>query len=162
MNRPAAYRKGMKSHYQNLLAYNSWANNLFLECLADNTVANARVYLLMSHLLTAEEIWLCRLQGLPAPHENLWQEYELPILKEKSQRSTKAWTTWLLNCQESDFFSNISYRNTKGEAFSTSVADILNHVINHGTYHRAQIATLLSLEAVDPPQSDYIIYARQK
>lgn len=152
----------MKNHYLNMLAYNHWANGCFLGCLSNNTVANAKVYLLMSHILTAEEIWLCRLQEQAAPNERLWQEYPLPILKEKSRENKTGWEAWLRRLQEDDLSAMVSYHNTKGEAFSTAISDVLNHIVNHGTYHRGQIAGLLRLESVDPPASDYIVYAREK
>lgn len=145
-----------------MFAYNRWANELFLDCLLNNTVANARVFLLLSHVLTAEEIWLCRIKGEPAPNERLWQEYELSQLKEKTRENAEAWNNWIQGLPEQDFTHMVSYLNTKGEAFSTAVADVLNHVVNHGTYHRGQVAGLLRLESVDPPVSDYIQYARQQ
>ena len=43
-----------------------------------------------------------------------------------------------------------TYRASWGEA--------LRHVINHGTYHRGQIATLLTLRNVDYPDTDYIFW----
>lgn len=143
-----------------MFAYNRWANELFLDCLSSNTVANARVFLLMSHLLTAEEVWLCRIKSEPAPNDRLWQEYELSQLKVKNRENAEAWMGWLQELSEQDLTHQLSYRNTKGETFSTAVADVLNHVVNHGTYHRAQVASLLRLESVDPPASDYIQYAR--
>lgn len=145
-----------------MFAYNRWANNLFLDCLTNNTVANAKTFLLMSHLLTAEEIWLLRLKGEPAPNERLWEEYALPQLQEKAEENTSAWISWLTGLSDPDFFLVVNYRNSRGEAFSTAVADVLNHVINHGTYHRAQMAGLLRLEEIDPPVSDYIRYVRLK
>lgn len=150
----------MKNHYHTMFAYNQWANRLFLDCLSNNTVANAKVFLLMSHLLTAEEIWLCRLTGEAAPNERLWEEYALPELGAKAQKNAEAWNSWLSELNEQVLIKDISYRNTKGVEFTTAVADILNHVVNHGTYHRAQIASLLRLEMVDPPVSDYIQYVR--
>lgn len=150
----------MKNHYHTMFAYNQWANRLFLDCLSNNTVANAKVFLLMSHLLTAEEIWLCRLKGEAAPHERLWHEYPLAELRAKVRKNTEAWNNWLSELTEQALSQGITYRNTKGAEFTTAVADILNHVINHGTYHRAQIASLLRLEMVDPPVSDYIQYVR--
>ena len=73
----------MNQHYQKMLAYTSWANARFLECMENNTVANAKVFLLMSHILIAEEIWLCRLLEQPAPNQNLWKELQLNQLKHR-------------------------------------------------------------------------------
>ena len=151
----------MKQHYQKMLAYTSWANAWFLDCMEKNTVANAKVFLLMSHILAAEEIWLCRLSGKPAPNKNLWKDMLLNQLIQKAREQAEEWEAFLEAFGTGSFDSAVEYQNTRGEAFFTSVADILNHVINHGTYHRGQIANLLKLEAVEPPLSDYIFYVRQ-
>lgn len=54
----------------------------------------------------------------------------------------------------------VTYKNTKGELFKKSIADILVHVSNHSTYHRGQInARLRSLDAdVNIFSTDYIYY----
>ncbi|EMR00769.1 hypothetical protein [Cesiribacter andamanensis] len=50
----------MKEHYLRLLGYTSWANRRFMSCLEESSLINSKIYLLFSHVLTAEEIWLCR------------------------------------------------------------------------------------------------------
>ena len=96
----------MKEHYQKMFAYNAWANNLFLDCLAQPGIANAKSFLLMSHILTAEEVWHCRLAGLKAPVENLWKEYSLEKLQQKmEERNTRALTS---NHQSEDGIRGIS------------------------------------------------------
>lgn len=152
----------MKEHYQKMFAYNGWANNLFLDCLAQPGIANAKSFLLMSHILTAEEVWHCRLAGLKAPLENLWKEYSLEELQQKMEERNNAWETFLEDCGSAGLAASVHYRNTKGQTYATPVSDVLNHVINHSTYHRAQIASLLRLESVDPPVTDYIQYVRQQ
>jgi uncharacterized damage-inducible protein DinB len=34
--------------------------------------------------------------------------------------------------------------------------------VNHGTYHRGQVATLLRQLGVQPPQTDLILYYRER
>lgn len=152
----------MKEHYQKMFAYNAWANRQFMDCLAQPGVANAKSFLLMSHLLTAEEVWYCRLQGLEAPLENLWKEYSPAELEQKTEERKKAWENYLKTLASDSLGASIHYRNTKGQAYSTAMADVLNHLINHSTYHRAQIASLLRLESIEPPVTDYIFYIRQQ
>ncbi len=152
----------MKEHYQKMFAYNAWANKLFVNCLAQPTIANAKSFLLMSHILTAEEVWYCRLSGLAAPIEKLWKELSIADMQQKLAARNQAWEAYLASCGSDSLSVSIHYRNSKGQEFSTEVRDILNHVINHSTYHRAQIASLLRLESVEPPVSDYIFYIRQR
>ncbi|WP_379084396.1 DinB family protein [Pedobacter sp. UC225_65] len=42
------------------------------------------------------------------------------------------------------------------------VKDILFHVFNHSTYHRAQIATLFKESGITPPVTDFIILKRNQ
>jgi uncharacterized damage-inducible protein DinB len=116
----------------------------------------------MSHILTAEEIWYCRLTGLNAPLEDMWKEASVEELQQKLEERNQAWHTYLKGCSSAGLAASIHYRNCKGHKFATEVSDVLNHIINHSIYHRAQIAALLRLESVEPPVSDYIFYARQQ
>lgn len=54
----------------------------------------------------------------------------------------------------------IRYRNSNGEQFDNSIADILTHVINHSSYHRGQIFKMLRQKGEEPINTDYITYAR--
>jgi uncharacterized damage-inducible protein DinB len=49
----------------------------------------------------------------------------------------------------------------KGEKFANTIKDIVVHVINHSTYHRAQIAQLVKQSGGEPAKTDYIVYQRE-
>lgn len=120
----------MKQHYQKMFAYNKWANQLFIDCFAGQTVANAKSFLLMSHILSAEEIWLHRLQGKEGPQDQLWKELPPAKLQEKTKTNAASWENYLEEIDEQKLQDAIHYKNSKGDSFSTSVADILTHLIN--------------------------------
>ena len=48
-------------------------------------------------------------------------------------------TTLLTNLANTDLDKLISYKNSKGKEFKSSVRDILTHVAMHGHYHQGQI-----------------------
>ncbi|MGY0041076.1 DinB family protein [Pedobacter sp. NJ-S-72] len=54
----------------------------------------------------------------------------------------------------------IKYVISNGDHYETSVYDILLHVFNHGTYHRAQIAKEMKLHNITPVNTDYIQFVR--
>ncbi|MDB5154777.1 MAG: hypothetical protein JWR54_3528, partial [Mucilaginibacter sp.] len=56
----------------------------------------------------------------------------------------------------------ISYKNLKGDDFENKLSDVLAHLINHGTHHRAQVGQHLKLAGVELPNTDYIFYIRNK
>jgi uncharacterized damage-inducible protein DinB len=64
----------------------------------------------------------------------------------------------LLILDEFELDRKIRYANSKGQPFNNSVRDMLFQVINHSTYHRAQIATEFKNNGLDPLLTDYIYY----
>ncbi|RYE14391.1 MAG: damage-inducible protein DinB, partial [Sphingobacteriales bacterium] len=54
-----------------------------------------------------------------------------------------------------------TYTNTQGKTYTNTVLQILTHVVNHATYHRAQIATDMRQHSLEPLMTDYIAYARE-
>lgn len=123
---------------------------------------NNKIYLLFSHLLTAEEVWLSRARGEVGPVQRLWELYPNDALQRMLEENSEAWLSYLEACQEQDLVREVAYQNTKGESFTTRLDDIVQHLVNHGTHHRAQIASMLQHEKVLPPVSDYIFYIREK
>ncbi len=55
----------------------------------------------------------------------------------------------------------IAYRNTKGEVWTSTVAEVLTHVVIHSGYHRGQIAAEIRSEGATPAYTDFIHAARQ-
>lgn len=152
----------MKEHYLKLLGYNAWTNRRFLASMLENTVMNNKIFLLFSHLLTAEEVWLCRAKGVGAPVQRLWEVYPNETLQLMLADNSQAWIDYVNSLEESSLATEVSYRNTKGESFSTRLDDIITHLVNHGTHHRAQIASMLQQEKIQPPVSDYVVYVREQ
>jgi uncharacterized damage-inducible protein DinB len=62
---------------------------------------------------------------------------------------------------ENDFQKNISYKNSKGIDYVTSVEDIFTHLAFHGTYHRGQIMLLMRNSGQDVVATDYAMYIRE-
>jgi uncharacterized damage-inducible protein DinB len=54
----------------------------------------------------------------------------------------------------------ITYRNSAGDEFTSTVEDILTHVAMHGSYHRGQIAASLRAGGDTPSPTDYIAFVR--
>jgi uncharacterized damage-inducible protein DinB len=52
----------------------------------------------------------------------------------------------------------VTYVNVKGETWSYPLHEMLVHVVNHSTYHRGQVATMLRQLGKTPRSSDYLAY----
>ena len=74
---------------------------------------------------------------------------------------TSKWIN-LLEGKNNEFLEKrLKYKNSKGEEFDNSLRDIVTHIINHSTYHRAQIAQLVKRAGGIPAVTDYIVYQRE-
>lgn len=139
-----------------LLEYNFWANDLFIVRLQDQPVLSAALESQVSHLLSAHRIWLGRIAGrgsLPSVWESIdresWEGINIELYNE---------TTDLIKSNSMERI--VSYQNSKGELFETPLSEIIYHIINHSTHHRAQVALLMRQHNILPPQSDFIFYLR--
>lgn len=111
---------------------------------------------LLNHLINAQEIWNARILN-QKPDIEVWEIRPLEDLKKINETN---YSESLYILETIDLSQEINYQNSKGISFTNSVQDILFHVINHATYHRAQIATDLKSHNLAPLNSDYIFYKR--
>jgi uncharacterized damage-inducible protein DinB len=57
----------------------------------------------------------------------------------------------------------INFRTLAGASASAPIAHIVQHVVNHGTYHRGQVTTMIRQLGGEPPKSlDLILYYRER
>jgi uncharacterized damage-inducible protein DinB len=54
----------------------------------------------------------------------------------------------------------MTYKNYVGEDYTNNVEMIMIHLVNHSSYHRAQIAMLLRQKGFEPINTDFITYDR--
>lgn len=151
----------MESSLEHLFRYNDEVNLRYIKVFeeTDKLSMPDKAKELFSHLLNAHSIWLARIQESDPPVA-VWQNH--PIETYEGINAFNYEMTLPLLDRESELDEWISYQNSKGEEFQNSVRDVLLHIINHSTYHRAQIAQILQTSEVDVPNSDYIFFMREK
>ncbi|RYE55361.1 MAG: damage-inducible protein DinB [Sphingobacteriales bacterium] len=147
----------MKNFYIELFQYSNHYNQMlgdlilkYRECVTEKTI------LLYNHILNAHEIWNYRIRKIPPP-VSVWEVRPLESLKAIDHANFEETLSILENL---DLSETIAYKTMRGDAFSNKVSDILFHAVNHSTYHRAQIATELKQQGIEPITTDYIFYKR--
>lgn len=112
----------------------------------------------MGHVVAAQFLWLHRIKGLPAPDVKLWGEYSLDQLLKLSERAGKEWLEYI---ESTDNFDRmLTYKNYVNEPYTNNVENIMIHLVNHSSYHRAQVAMLLRQKGYEPINTDFITYDR--
>jgi uncharacterized damage-inducible protein DinB len=115
---------------------------------------------MLSHILSAENIWMTRLRGQDSSGIPVFEEFSLEECARMSDELHREYLAYIDSLTESDLDTLVSYKNTKGAAFQTSIKDILTHVGLHGVYHRGQIAFLVRQGGGTAAPTDYIIFTR--
>ena len=138
--------------------YNNWANSLLLDTLvAHNDVLPESCVLLFSHIVNAQSIWISRIKGI-IPAVTVWQLHDLETCRMLLEESINSML--LVEVPQTADSPVIRYKTSTGDFYETSVADILLHMFNHGTYHRAQIAREMRVHNLTPVNTDYIQFVR--
>ena len=149
----------MKQYFLRLFEYDKYANSVIADLIIKANNPEIAVKL-MTHLLAAQNMWYSRCTSLPTADIALWAEGDAKTFTDQIKERSDLWIGFLNTLEEADFKKTVEYKNTRGEAFSSRLDDILGHTINHGTHHRAQIGQHLKLAGTDLPFTDYIIYLR--
>lgn len=148
----------MKKHFVHLFEYNDWANKAAAGSISGTTNVDSKALSLFGHIVNSQRLWLNRISG--QEKNNPWEDQSLDESIILSSISTAAWLDFIKGMTENDFDVSIKYVNTKGERYTNTIKQILTHVINHSTYHRAQIAGLVRQAGGKPAATDYIVYVR--
>lgn len=139
-----------------LINYTQLADRRVIDVFLQAETAMPEAQNIFSHILNAQCIWLDRLQGI----EPKFDRFQLQPVDLFEELHTKNCQSMLHVLHNHDLKDIIVYRNSSGELFSNAVHDILFHVVNHSTYHRAQVATQFRLNNIQPPETDYIAFKR--
>jgi uncharacterized damage-inducible protein DinB len=148
----------MKEYFLKLYQYNAWSNARVMNCLQRQNVQDEKILTLMGHIVAAQFLWLHRIKGLPAPDVKLWGEYKLDQLIAMAEDASKKWLEFIES--ETNFNRQLTYTNYVGEPYTNNVEMIMIHLVNHSSYHRAQIAMLLRQKGLEPINTDFITYDR--
>lgn len=141
-------------------AYDAWANREVLNAIRSSDGARERALQLMSHILAAERVWLERLKQQPQSVP-VWPKPDLAQCETEAAELARQLSEYLDLATAGDVSQIVSYKNTKGESFTSTIVDILTHVVMHSAYHRGQIASHMRTCGQPPPFTDYIHGKRQ-
>jgi len=156
-----------------LFNYNYWATARILDAakgLAEEQytatvpgLGHGGVRRTLVHMLAAECLWRQRcLEGVSPT--TLLQEADFPTLETLRERWTeeeRLMRAGLARLTERTLAERIVYRTTGGRPMEDTLWQLLVHLVNHGTQHRAEVAMALTALGRSPGDLDLIIYLRQ-
>ena len=147
-------------HLRREFVYDEWANREVLAGLKAADVAPAKPLQLLAHIVSAKRLWLERIRKQPQSLP-VWPDFTLEQCEAQIAELARLWGEYLSQLSDAELSEKVTYKNSKGEPWTSTVEDILTHVVLHSAYHRGQIATQVRAGGEQPAYTDFIHAARQ-
>jgi uncharacterized damage-inducible protein DinB len=155
-----------------LYDYNAWANRRTLEAAAKLTTEQflkpmgssfGSVRDTLAHIFGAEWLWLERFQGRsPAALPEATQFNDLPTLRQRWTEFEPRLLNFVHGLTQNDLDRVMEYKTLKFGVYKNPLWQSMQHLVNHGTYHRGQVTTLLRQLAAQPILTDLMHFYRER
>ncbi|HET8547667.1 MAG TPA: DinB family protein [Bryobacteraceae bacterium] len=158
-----------KSELGDHAAYSRWASMRLLEACRGVSDEGLRrqvgcsfgsILDTLEHIFWGDLLWVSRLRGRARTTLNdPGERYSVAELER----------TWRVVLDDFEQFASSAdpealcrHRNLSGDYFEIPNWRIVLHVVNHATYHRGQVATMLRQLGHTPASTDLIVYYRER
>lgn len=149
----------LKSHFAKLVTHLEWADQRALTSLRSAANAPAKALEIYSHILGATHVWLSRIAGREAKIA-VWPKLSLDECGRVAAENAAELRRVVAGLTDEALERAITYRNSAGDQFTSTLEDILTHVTMHASYHRGQVASLVRAGGDTPSPTDYIFFTR--
>jgi len=155
-----------------LYEYNAWANHRLLDACAvlspeqftrDLKSSFPSVRDTLAHILGAEWLWHQRFLGnaptsLPSPSDFP----AMDVLREKWAEVERDFLGFVAGLAQKDLDRVHQFRTMAGEPYPTPLWQAMQHVVNHGSYHRGQVTAFLRQLGAKGVSLDMIRFYRDR
>jgi len=156
---------------KNLYAYNRWAMKRVFDAVSkltpeqfaqDLKSSHGGVHGTLVHCIGAEKVWLSRWRE--NPDKVFLQPQDAPTLNDLRSLWDKVDTdreAFIDTLDDTKLNTVRPYPAMSGKMFNFSYAQMMQHVVNHSTYHRGQVITMLRQLGAAAVSTDMIAYTRE-
>ena len=164
----------LKDRYLGLAAYNQWANERIYAAVVplsdDDLRRDCGAFFksllgTLNHLLIADQMWMARFAGEPAPPYRLDEIVfaDLVALRQARMAEDQQISAFIDRQDDDTLMRVITYRTVSNPMTITQpLAPALDHFFNHQTHHRGQTHALLTRLSGSAPSLDLILLQRER
>ena len=157
-----------KDDIQLLYRYNRWADATILNAVAPlskddfsrklgGSFPSVRETLV--HIMGAEWIWLRRWKGVSPPALLSAAEFpDLISIKHRWPEIEAEQMEFVAGMTDALLQQPLKYVNLKGQLFEYPLVRVMQHLVNHGSYHRGQVTNFLRQLGAQPIATDLLVY----
>ena len=152
-----------KQDVATLYEYNRWANGRTLDAVEKldpaaflKNLGNsfASIHATLVHIAGAEWAWLRRWHGDSPSTLPTGDFPTVASLRERFQSLDREREAFLAGVTEERLQQPFNYKDLAGNAMRLPLVQSMQHVVNHGTYHRGQVTTMLRQLGATPIGTD--------
>jgi len=156
---------------RSLYDYHRWANHRLFDVaagLGDAVVRDMGKHWsvptlkgMFAHLYGADAVWLARWKGAsPARMTGDADFASMAEIRARWDLLESEQRAFVEGLEEADLARPVAFSNTTGEPFHAPLGPLLQHVVNHATHHRSEVATMITLISGSPPDTGIATYHR--
>ena len=149
---------------RDLYDYHRWANRrLFDVALVLGEAACAQevgkqfsvptLRQMFAHVYMADNNWLQRWKGVSPPGSPFVDMASMAEVRRTWDALEAEQKVFIDSQSEAGLGRVVEYKNSQGQAFRMTLGVLLQHVANHATHHRSEIATMLTILSISPPDT---------
>lgn len=151
-----------------LIAYNQWANDRMLDDVRgldaaaltrDVGTSFKSILGMIAHIYWAEWLWLQRWRKQSPKELPSLEQYKTLDDVERPWRGVRAeQQRFAAEIDDARLAERIAYENYKNERWEYTLARMIQHLVNHSTYHRGQVVTLLRQRGRPARATDLLVW----
>jgi uncharacterized damage-inducible protein DinB len=155
-----------------LFDYNAWANQRSQDAaaqLSDEQFVQplgssfSSVRDTLGHICSGEWVWLERCNGrTPSAFPDLSSIQTVAAVGEHWAPQAKQLLTFVQGLQQNDLDRVMEYKTFNFGVYKNPMWQSLQHLANHGTYHRGQVTTMLRQLGAKPILTDLMHFYRER
>jgi uncharacterized damage-inducible protein DinB len=150
-----------------LFAFDRWANARLIAAAStlprdllerDLGVSYRSIFGTLRHILWGDWLWLRRWPDRKRADSDPLACQDLAELQARWSEIESEQREFVERVTPALLERRITYENPPGTPWIYSLEQMMQHVVNHSTYHRGQVAGMLRQLGVAPPPTDYLVY----
>jgi uncharacterized damage-inducible protein DinB len=150
----------LRDHFARLLRHEAWAQREVARSIRAAGSPPEAVRLL-AHIIGAAWLWLERLGAAEPRGLGVWPTLDLAGCEAQLGPLADALQELAGGLDDAALARRISYVNSRGESWTSSVHDVVSHLPLHSAHHRGQVASLLRAAGHAPAVTDFAHSARE-
>jgi len=155
-----------------LFAYNAWANRRIFTALRtlpsdayfrDLKSSHGGLHGTLCHVVWAEQLWFNRWTGKPKPAVHQGKDLAtLDAAVGRWEEIERERSTFMDGFTEPRLDETVVVRPSTGGEFRHTFREMFRHAVDHSSYHRGQLVTMLRQVGVAPPNTGLIVFYRER